>query len=212
MVSNVSCSHLPYPSLSFHGSFGVQVFGPLPEKGGRCWDLRGVNSIRPAKLLPLEGKKTQRSWEALLGILAHPWAQNPSLALCKWENWQQFAFASGFAETGLLRVRQQQIVAGHCCSPQPPGNTELENLVESLNRYFGSRFLTCRKMVNTLFQWMADRPEGNYAPQYKTSHINKAQFSAGDSVGNGIWLQILITKHCVTLTLLFKICCWPSKK
>lgn len=55
-------------------------------------------------------------------------------------------------------------------------------MVESLSHNFGTHFLTYGKLVNTILQWMADRPESNYAPQYETSHINKVQFSAGDSV------------------------------
>lgn len=86
-------------------------------------------------------------------------------------------------------------------------------MVESLSHNFGTHFLTYGKLVNTILQWMADRPESNYAPQYETSHINKVQFSAGDSVWDCILLQwaaeqTLKTKHYITLTFTFKIDCW----
>ena len=59
-------------------------------------------------------------------------------------------------------------------SPKPPCNTEL--------------FLTYRKVVNTVFQWIADRSESCYTMQYEAFQISEVEFNTGDSVGDCIWL------------------------
>lgn len=188
MVSNVSCSPLdlvPLYPFTVHLGFRSSVHWQHAVARERWQMLGSVQSQqhRASQTSPLGRKKDTAQLGSTGGDPGPSVGKSSSLALCKWENRQQFAFALGFAETGLLKVGQQQIVPGRWCTPQPPGNTELENLVESLSHYFGSHFLTHRKVVNTLFQWMADRPESNYTPQYETSRINKAHFSAGDSVG-----------------------------